>query len=347
MVSVPAKHVNRVSKTLADGTKRFYCYAWRGGPRINHPESGEPIDVDHPLFMQALAAAQKSVAAPTANGKTISGLISEFRMSTDMPKAESSRRDYERYLKQIDEEFGDMPMRDPEVRGEFMVWRDGMAATPRKADYAWTVLARVFSFAKNRGRIPNNPCERGGRVYTGGNRREIIWTEDLLKQLGPACSKEVWAVVMFGLWTGQRESDVLAMSWGSIDPSGRIRVKQFKTDARVLIPMGEPLAALVASLPKAATTILTNSRGQPWTPDGFRTSFHKARAKAGIKGVTFHDLRGTAVTRLALAGCSTPEIAAVTGHAIKDVDAILETHYLGGRFALAEQAISKLNAWKT
>ena len=189
----------------------------------------------------------------------------------------------------------------------------------------------------------------------------------MLKQLGPACSKEVWAVVMFGLWTGQRESDVLAMSWGSIDPSGRIRVKQFKTDARVLIPMGEPLAALVASLPKAATTILTNSRGQPWTPDGFRTSFHKARAKAGIKGVTFHDLRGTAVTamdswsvtapqlppiahdfiRLALAGCSTPEIAAVTGHAIKDVDAILETHYLGGRFALAEQAISKLNAWKT
>jgi integrase len=37
---------------------------------------------------------------------------------------------------------------------------------------------------------------------------------------------------------------------------------------------------------------------QPWTSDGFRSSWRKACRKAGIVGVTFHDLRGTAVTRL-------------------------------------------------
>ena len=35
--------------------------------------------------------------------------------------------------------------------------------------------------------------------------------------------------------------------------------------------------------------------------------------KAGIVGLTFNDLRGTAVTRLALAGATEPEIAAITG----------------------------------
>jgi len=66
----------------------------------------------------------------------------------------------------IEAEFGDMPIEalsDPEVRGEFKRWRDGMADTPRKADYAWTTLARVLSVAHDRGRIPVNPCQRGGR----------------------------------------------------------------------------------------------------------------------------------------------------------------------------------------
>jgi hypothetical protein len=54
----------------------------------------------------------------------------------------------------------------------------------------------------------------------------------------------------------------------------------------------------------------------------------------------FHDLRGTAVTRLALSGCTTPQIAAITGHS----DEILKAHYLGGQAELAEQAIIKLVA---
>jgi integrase len=57
----------------------------------------------------------------------------------------------------------------------------------------------------------------------------------------------------------------------------------------------------------------------------------------------FHDLRGTAVTRLALAGCTVPEIAAITGHSIMTVQQILDAHYLGGRIELAESAIKKLS----
>ena len=48
--------------------------------------------------------------------------------------------------------------------------------------------------------------------------------------------------------------------------------------------------------------------------------------------------------RLAIAGASVPQIAAVTGHSLKDVEAILDAHYLGRDIQLAEAAVFKLEA---
>jgi hypothetical protein len=57
-----------------------------------------------------------------------------------------------------------------------MDWRDELALrSKRQADYAWTVLARVLSWAKDRGKITVNPCERGGRVYHG-TRVDFVWS---------------------------------------------------------------------------------------------------------------------------------------------------------------------------
>jgi integrase len=84
--------------------------------------------------------------------------------------------------------------------------------------------------------------------------------------------------------------------------------------------------------------------GRPWTSDGFRTSWGRACERAGVEGLTFHDLRGTAVVRLAIAGASVPQIAAVTGHSLKDVEAILDAHYLGRDIQLSEAAVLKLEA---
>jgi integrase len=81
---------------------------------------------------------------------------------------------------------------------------------------------------------------------------------------------------------------------------------------------------------------------RPWTSHGFQTSWRIAATKAGIVGVTFHDLRGTAVTRLAIVGCSEPQIAAITGHSLRDVRSILDANYLHRDPALAESAIRKL-----
>jgi hypothetical protein len=48
------------------------------------------------------------------------------------------------------------------------------------------------------------------------------------------------------------------------------------------------------------------------------------------------------VVRLALAEATVPQIATFTGHNLKDVEAILDAHYLGREIQLAKAAVLKL-----
>ena len=155
--------------------------------------------------------------------------------------------------------------------------------------------------------------------------------------------------LLLGLWTGQRQGDLLRLRWSAFDGT-HIRLRQRKTAAYVLVPVGRPLrkmlnaakAKLSHEVDEELLTILVNSNGAPWTTDGFRNSWRKACKNAGVAGVTFHDLRGTAITRLAIAGCTVPEIATITGHTLQDVAAILDRHYLNPDSQLADNAIRKL-----
>ena len=213
----------------------------------------------------------------------------------------------------IEDEFGTMPLaavQDRRARGKFKEWRDTMADRPRVADYAWVVLARVLSVAKDRGTITLNVCERGGRLYEA-DRAEIIWTSDNITAFCNVASDELQFALLLALWTGQRQGDLIRLSWSQYDGK-HIRLRQSngrkkKGKKRVVIPAGDTLrAALDERRPKKAEgTILRNTFGEPWTSDGFRTSWGKACEKAGLadQDLHFHDLRGTAVTRLALAGC--------------------------------------------
>jgi len=91
-----------------------------------------------------------------------------------------------------------------------------MADKPRKADYAWTTLARILSVAKDRGRISVNPCERGGRLYQT-DRTDRLWTESDLARLLSIASPEMELTVLLALGTGQRQGDLLRLRWSDYD----------------------------------------------------------------------------------------------------------------------------------
>ena len=99
-----------------------------------------------------------------------------------------------------------------------------MADRPRVADYAWTVLARVLSVAKDNSAITVNVCERGGRLYES-DRAEIIWTAEHIKALCDVASPELQFALLLALWTGQRQADLIRLMWPAYDgtdiPSGQ------------------------------------------------------------------------------------------------------------------------------
>jgi integrase len=95
------------------------------------------------------------------------------------------------------------------------------------------------------------------------------------------------------------------------------------------------------AIEKKGPLILTTPTGRAWTKRYFNQHWDKVAKAAEITGLHFHDLRGTAVTMLAEAGCTVPEIAAVTGHSLKHVTHILEV-YLSRTHYLADAAIVKL-----
>ena len=330
------KGINPVKKKLADGTRRTYWYAWKGGP----PLRGEP---GTPEFVASYneAVARRVV---TPQGALLS-VLQAYQESADFNGlAARTRSDYIKQIKVIEATFSDFPLSaltDRRTRGVFMAWRDRLALKSRRqADYAWQVFAGILSWGQNRGLVLANPCAKGGRLYRG-SRADKIWTADDEAVFLKSAPVQFHLPLLLALWTGQRQGDLLRLPWSAYSGT-HIRLRQSKTGTRVTIPVGAPLKAALDAAKKHGPLILANSFGLPWTSHGFQSAWGAAARKVGIVGVTFHDLRGTAVTRLAMVGCSVPEIATITGHSLRDVNSILDANYLHRDPALAESAIRKL-----
>lgn len=339
MVRVRLKGINSKTKTLADGSRKTYWYAWKGGPRLE----GDPGSPEFVASYNA-AVARKWEAPPG----TLLSIMNGFQASPQfLDLAPRTRKDYVKHILKIEKKFGTFPisgLKDRRARAIFLDWRDELAQRSRRqADYSWSVLARILSWAEGRGLVSANPCAKAGRLYRA-ERNDKIWTEDdeaAFMKVAPAHLKLPF---MLALWTGQRQGDLLRLPWTAYDGE-KIRLRQSKTGVRVTIPVAAPLKALLDPIrERAPTPILVNSFGHPWTEAGFRASWTKACVKAGISGLTFHDIRGTAVTRLAQAECTEAEIATLTGHSLRDVRSILDSHYLSRDPTLAESAIKKLEA---
>lgn len=170
--------------------------------------------------------------------------------------------------------------------------------------------------------------------------------------------------IVLGLWSSQRQNDRLELSDGRVGPDGIVFLQSKKHGQPLLIPNAPQLAARIAALKARRASwkvnypnlILDEGTRRPFERRWYAELFARVRDTAvkGIPGVLepmpsladFHDqdLRDTAVTWLALAGCDKWEIMSITGHSPKSIDEIL-SHYLGMHPELARSAIAKLVAW--
>lgn len=122
------------------------------------------------------------------------------------PSLPARARNYKKLLRSIANVFGDFPLAaltDRKARGVFLEWRDGLAERSRRQAYAWAVLARVLSWALDRGLVDANPCEKGGKLYHG-SRGDRVWSEEDEAAFMREASPPLRLALMLALWTGQR-----------------------------------------------------------------------------------------------------------------------------------------------
>jgi integrase len=313
-----------------------YYYAWRGGPAVK----GVP---GTPAFQAAYNEAVANHRAP--DQKKFRSAIYLYKASKDYQKlAESTRRNWSRWLDKINDHFGDLSIaqfgRTEKIRPLIIKWRAKYADKARTADYGMQVLSRVLAYCVDPlGKIPSNPCEGIRQVYSG-SRAEIIWTDADIAHLKKTCSPEIAHAVDLAAHTGLRLGDLLRVSWSHVGEDA-IVVKTSKTKSEALIPLYDGLRDVLARIPRKSPVILTNSKNRPWS--GFGASYTKAKAKAWPGGIDlhFHDLRGTAATKFYLAGMSEREIGEIMGWEEESVRKIIRRYV--DRQAAIKDRIRKLN----
>ena len=335
---VQLKGIHRVRVKLATGDIATYYYAWRKGPRlVGHPGS--------PEFLASYTAAHASRRQPDSS--SFHSVIAGYKASQDfLGLSPRSKSDYLQHIARIEQAFGDLPLPaldDARITRDFLEWRDSLAHSPCQADLGWTILMRLLSWARARGLTLYRPPARIERLYHS-DRSEKIWTAQNMAAFMAVASEPLQRALVLAIETGQRQGDLLLLPWSSYDGSW-IRLRQAKTGRAVNIPVTRRLRSVLENTKRTSTVILTDARGRAWKPNTFRRMWGLAAKKAGIIDRTFHDLRGTAVTRLAEAECSAPEIAAITGHSMRDVGTILDK-YLARTGTLALAAIAKLERGK-
>jgi integrase len=189
--------------------------------------------------------------------------------------------------------------------------RDDMADTPAAANGMLRSLSALLSWSVPRGYRADNPCKHVPSLKSGDGWGP--WSWEMIELVEREAPTWMWHAIALAVYTGQRQGDVLGMSWRQVR-GDTIEVRQAKAGRELIVPLHRRLAAVLSQIEKASVRILTNTRGQPWTSDGFRASWAKALpAEIKAAGLVFHGLRKSAVVTLLEAGCTDAEVAAITG----------------------------------
>ena len=291
-------------------------------------------------FTQSWLASKKPEVAPKtilSYSAAIDRLIKFFGERADAPLAEITKAD-------------------------LIAFRNASAArtTARTANFYSKIVRMIFLAARRDTVLSENPAEFVEGVR---ERREALtrraFSLDELRAVLAVCDPEWRSMVLCGLYSGQRLSDVATLTWSNIDlERGELRLQTRKTGKRLIIPLAPPLASHLENLSSSDTP------GEPLHPRAYAilkkdgqtatlsNQFTAILVSAGLrqhrerkgKGrnvareqspLSFHSLRRTATTLLHEAGVPAAVCQALIGH---DSEAIHELYITVGREALTRAA---------
>lgn len=269
-------------------------------------------------FMRELEAAKAQapleIGAAKVKPGSFGAIVAAYYASAKWRAlAPITKTTYKGQLERFRAKNGDRPAGEMR-RQDILRFLDRKADTPAAANHLLQVLRIVYRFALDRGLVSSDPTAGVRKLKVSGDGFRP-WTEEdiaAFKDAHPPGTRARLALALL-LETGQRRGDVIRMGRQHIR-AGRLHIVQSKTGRPLSIRVTPELAAEIERAPTGHLTFLVTAAGAPFTAAGFGNWFREMCDKAGLGFVSAHGLRKATARRLAEAGCTAHEIAAITGH---------------------------------
>jgi len=173
-----------------------------------------------------------------------------------------------------------------------------------------TLLSHILDTARKEWSIPcANPVAMVTKPRQNRPReRRLHPGEEAL--LLTAAGYQMRLLIVLALETAMRLGELLGLEWANIDLEVRVAVlPTTKNGDRRRVPLSPAAVAALGEVERDGPRVFSWKR-----TDSAKTTWRGLMLRTGIKGLTFHDLRHEATSRLFEKGLNPMEVAAITGH---------------------------------
>jgi integrase len=180
-----------------------------------------------------------------------------------------------------------------------------------------------------------NPVQMVRKPPSPQARSRVLTDEEavrLLQALEPTGRRSHWTkpVVQLALATAMRRGELLSLRWEHVDLQNRTAfLPDTKNGDSRTVPLSTAAVQVLAELPRHISGVVF-----PLKTFTLDAAFKRGLRRAGLEGIRFHDLRRTAITRMAEKLPNVIELAAVSGH--KSV-MVLKRYYRPSAVELAQK----------
>lgn len=187
----------------------------------------------------------------------------------------------------------------------FAAWRDRRlrAVSPASVLREWNLLSHAASVAVKEWhwlkenplleiRKPKSPLPRDRRISDTEIARLLLALGYTPSSSPDTATARVGAAFLFAIETGMRAGEIVSLRWDWIDGSVA-RLPITKNGFPRAVPLSPEAVRILNQLPKLSDAVFALNSGQ------IDALFRKAKARALVEDLHFHDTRHEAITRLA------------------------------------------------
>jgi integrase len=260
--------------------------------------------------------------AEAAKTLTLRDLSERWLTEFVVPKLKSRTiSDYEQLLKtQILPALGNLTLVEID-REHIEHFHLDLKRTPRRANYAVTVLRALLNFGVKHGLRSNNPAA-GIKLYREIKRERFLSEVEIGAAADGITEAENRGVIgphaasglRLALFTGARSGEITSIKWEHIDWSRRhIRLPDSKNNTPRTIHLSETAIDVLRSTPHVGPFVVAGQKyGVPYR--NLTHAWGRARKFAGLDDVRLHDLRHSYASLAAGRGVSLYAIGKLLGH---------------------------------